>query len=312
MKEDHLRYNIVATYNVESSRWEYQIVWGCLFGLSSSVMNFNPFSKFMTAVARRWLFVLVTMFYDDATLQDLAAARGRGQRYLQALFRMAGTPFNPAKTSRLADSCDFLGLEHCVSAALSELAVTFKPRAKLVEKSVSLLQSCLDSNTCTPADASKIRGVRGFTMSAKYGKMGRVGMGPLKQRQYTDKYPFTLSGELRRALHFCNMLDQMCPSRRVNLTKSSVPPLIVASDGRVDDAAPASSAFLIFDVTTSGKWAACHVVSDKLREDLGEHFGIQAVEAMPLVGAILMYPDVFADRDVIWFEDCLAHLLSGC
>ena len=300
--EEHLRFNIVATYNVEIGVWQYQIVWGCLFGLSSSVMNFNPFSKFMAALARRWLFLLLSMFYDDATIQDLSCAKGRGQRYGQALFRMMGTPFNPKKSTSLCEEAEFLGLQHNVGEALSLGVVKFVPREKIVQKSQSLIDQCLESNYCTPAEASKIRGVRGFTMSAKYGKLGRVGMGPLKQRQYFDVEPFLLSGELRRSLHFCKAIDQCCPERVVNLRAAAVPPLVIASDGRVDDDI-ASSAFLIFDPITNLKYGACNVVTQEWRLVLGEQMGIQAVEAMPIVGALMMYPAVFRNRDVIWFED---------
>eukprot|EP00972_Heterocapsa_arctica_P083605 12319563-Heterocapsa_arctica.AAC.1 len=38
------------------------------------------------------------MYYDDVTLQDLAVAKGQGQRYVRALFRLIGLPLAVPKT----------------------------------------------------------------------------------------------------------------------------------------------------------------------------------------------------------------------
>jgi hypothetical protein len=299
--EQHL--NIVASFDWELQGWRYQLVWGCLFGLSSAVMVFNPWPRFLTAVMRRWLFMLSEMFFDDATLQDLAVAKGRGQRQVRGLFRIFGTALSKEKAVNLGDSADFLGLVHDVSGALSEGVIKFKPRPTIAEKSKFLTDKCLEENECTPAQASKLRGIKTFCMSGHYGKLGRVGIGPLKQRQYSDKWPWALSGELRRSLHFCKMLDDIAPSREINVFGAPRKPLVVASDGRLDDDSTASAAVLIFDPEQELKVAAYQVLTTEYKELLGEHFNIQAVEALPIVGAFIKYAKIFQDRDVIWFED---------
>ena len=80
------------------------------------------------------------MYYDDASLQDLAAAKGRGQRYVRALFRIVGLLLAEPKQVDLNSAADFLGLTHDVTKALQTGKIVFTPRSGLLTKAVSLLQ----------------------------------------------------------------------------------------------------------------------------------------------------------------------------
>ena len=102
--------NIVAAYSNETKEWLFQEVWGELFGLSSAVMNYNRTPRVLTAIARRWLMLMMAMYFDDASLQDISSAKGKGQRHMQALNRMIGVPFAAEKSIPLGKSADFLGL----------------------------------------------------------------------------------------------------------------------------------------------------------------------------------------------------------
>ena len=53
--------NIVATFGWDLQLWGFQEVYGMLFGLSSSVMNFNPWTAFLQAVGRRVLCLLLSV-----------------------------------------------------------------------------------------------------------------------------------------------------------------------------------------------------------------------------------------------------------
>ena len=86
-----------------------------MFGYSSGVMNFNRWSKFLEAVVRRCGSLLWTMYYDDGSLRDLAAAKGAGQMLVNTIFTKLGAPLSERKQQRLADGAEFLGLEHDVS-----------------------------------------------------------------------------------------------------------------------------------------------------------------------------------------------------
>jgi hypothetical protein len=54
----------------------------------------------------------------------------------------------------------------------------------------------------TPAEASKLRGVMGFTFTAYYGQVGRGGLTALLQRQYSDKEPWYSSDTLTRSYRY--------------------------------------------------------------------------------------------------------------
>eukprot|EP00972_Heterocapsa_arctica_P035360 5201714-Heterocapsa_arctica.AAC.1 len=71
-------------------------------------------------MVRRWLLVMFSMYYDDASMQDLAKAKGRGQRCVRALFREVGLPLAPTKATDLNDEADFSGLCHNVKSTLQE------------------------------------------------------------------------------------------------------------------------------------------------------------------------------------------------
>ena len=158
--------------------------------------------RLLVAMIRRWLLVLCSMYYDDASLQDLAAAMGRGQRYVRALFRIVGLPLAEPKQVDLNTAADFLGLTHDVTSSLQTGQVIFTPRSGLLTKAVSLIQERIQEDSCTPAQASKIRGVLGFLFTGMYGRIGRGGQQPLLQRQYSDSHPWSHSHTLRRALEY--------------------------------------------------------------------------------------------------------------
>ena len=110
--------NVIATWSVDDSCWLFQEMFGQVFGRAAAVINFHRIQRLLVAMVRRWLLMLCSMYYDDVSLQDLAAARGRGQRYVRALFRIVGLPLQESKQVDLCDNADFLGMNHSVADAL--------------------------------------------------------------------------------------------------------------------------------------------------------------------------------------------------
>ena len=226
----------------------YQDMFGQVFGKTAAVINFHKIQRLLVAMNRRWLPVSCSMYCDYAALQDLAAAKGRGQRYVRAFFRMLGLPLAGPKQVNLNMEADFLGLSHDMEGALQTGEVTFTPRASLLVKAKSLIESRLQEGSCTPAQASKIRGVLGFLLfTGLYCRIGRGGQQQLLQRQYSDAQPWTLSNALRRAFEY--LLDTLhaVKPRRVLLWGDGLPPLVIASGGRQDETSAPSVAALIYD-----------------------------------------------------------------
>ena len=138
-----------------AGEWLFQEVFGSLFGMSSAVMNFNRWPRFLQAVARRWLCLLVSIYFDDASLLDLASAKGVGQRHLRAMFRIFGAPLSKEKEVDLGPSADFVGLVHDAGNALTSGHMEFTPCPAIREKATAMLDECFSSGACTPGFASK-------------------------------------------------------------------------------------------------------------------------------------------------------------
>ena len=311
--EAHL--NVVAAYDSATSSWLFQIMFGQVFGRAAAVVNFHRVQRIIVAMARRWLHLMVSMYYDDATLQDLHLARGRGQRYLRALFREIGLPLAAQKAVDLTKEADFLGLSHKVEHAFSRGELEFEPRAKLLEKAEGLLVQALEANLCTPAQASKIRGVLGFIFTGAYGRVGRGGQQALLQRQYSDSEPFTLRNALRRSLQYLLDTLQVLPRRSIRLCPDEQCPIIVASDGRADESGLPSVGVVLFDPMTQRRCAVAARISPEL---LGVWQNptqpIALVEQAAVILGIIHFKDILRGRSVLWFEDnsaVLAGLVKG-
>ena len=201
---------------------------------------------------------------------------------------------------------DFLGLSHNMEGALQTGEITFTPRASLLVKAKSI-ESRLQEGSCTPAQASKIRGVLGFLFTGLYGRIGRGGQQPLLQRQYSDVQPWTLSYALRREFEY--LLDTLhtVKPRRVLMWGDGLPPLVIASDGRQDDTSAPPVAALIYDRSTGMKSAIAATILTEWGDS--EHC-IALEEQAALVLGILTFKDVLRGRSVLWFEDNSA-VLSG-
>ena len=52
---DHARHNIIRVFDAADGIWKFTQAHALLFGMTGSVLAFNRFPAFMTAVGRRWL-----------------------------------------------------------------------------------------------------------------------------------------------------------------------------------------------------------------------------------------------------------------
>ena len=107
---------------------------GQVFGRVAVVINFHRVQRLVVAMVRRWLLVLCPMYYDDASLQDLAAAIGRGQRYIRALFCVVGLPLAEPKQVDLNRTADFLGMVHEGCRCTTDRPYVHHPRSTAAGK----------------------------------------------------------------------------------------------------------------------------------------------------------------------------------
>ena len=106
----------------------------------------------------------------------------------------------------MTTSNDHLGVVTDLSQAVSKRVISFWPRQSLCDKALGMISNFRDTNYLTPAMSSKFRGVVQFTALPMAYRVGRAGMGPFKQRQYSDRPPWFLSHALERALDFHELL----------------------------------------------------------------------------------------------------------
>ena len=57
----------------------FQVYAGLLFGLPLAVTSFNRYSRLVEALGRRLCYVLVSLYFDDASIQDWSSSRGSAQ-----------------------------------------------------------------------------------------------------------------------------------------------------------------------------------------------------------------------------------------
>ena len=177
-----------------------------------------------------------SVYVDDSNIVDFRTAKGSGQHLGMKGFQLLGTPFAPNKSKTMNTSNDHLGVVTDLANAISKCSVEFWPRQSLCDKAKGMIQTFKTNNYMSPASSSKFRGIVGFTSTAMAYHVGRAGMHPLKQRQYSDHPPYTLSHSLRRSLDFHDLLLSSWVRRELSLEPSSEKSLLLASDAQADTA----------------------------------------------------------------------------
>jgi hypothetical protein len=105
-------------------------------------------------------------------------------------------------------------------------------------------------------------------------------------------------------------------SREIQLYRSNLPPLVIASDGRLDEKSPASIAVLLVDLLDGTRWAMVAEVPLVLRKawEADSEKYIALVEQSAVVMGLTMAKSIMRNRDFYWYEDnavVLAGLSKG-
>ena len=201
------------------------------------------------------LWLLWSMFYDDGSLQDFASAKGEGQSLIAVLFEELGFPLKEAKRQLMNHACDFLGLTHLLKQCFVHGKVHFWPRPRLIEKATNMAQTALNEKFLLPTVAGKLNGMLTFTETGTFGRIGKAVTRPLRQREHHDKPPWQTSNAIERALDMLLVFFKTEPQRELCISRSSNPPLLVASDARFDSGS-VSGAYLVVDTITGARWGA--------------------------------------------------------
>ena len=259
--------NVVMVKNPTSGEVQFVIMSALLFGFSASVMQFARWSRFLEAMTRRVLCLMWALYVDDSNVVDFAIGKGSAQWLGRQMLLALGVPLAEHKRLLMSPSSIFLGMQHDLGRALSQGTCLFTAKDSVRDKLRTLIGAC--KKQTTPAQASKIRGVAGFTALAMYGRIGRVAMGPLKQRQYTDHFPWNNSLSLDYAFEFLLFLLDILIPREVHIMPRYDKVLLVATDAQADSAPTVEGLSFGMKITrgavSQGSRASCVLGDMRLR-----------------------------------------------
>ena len=243
MSADESRACVVCWHHREWGVPAYQLYTGLLFGLPLAVTSFNRYSRFSEALGRRLLFLLVSLYFDDAHLTDWSSSKGSGQQAFRDLNEIMGSPFAEDKRQDMAPTGTFLGLDFDLSEISGDGTVAFWVRSRLQEKVEDMLATAERTGVLPPGVASKLYGVLNFLEQGMYGRVGTGGLQALKARQ-TEKV-VELTGALRQSMEVIRAVLAMRPRRRVQVFPSEHCRFVAASDAAEDVPGEGTGGFLL-------------------------------------------------------------------
>ena len=197
----------------------------------------------LQAVVRRYLLILLSLYFDDATEQDWAVLAHESQAAVAAFFEMCAYPFAPAKRQSPSVIGDFLGLVHDFSKVRQTGRIHVWVRQRLVDKILDLVDTAEASNSLRPGQASKLFGCVTFLDQGAFGRVARSGLSAIKERQYSAG-AVTLSSEIRRAFETIRAIIMLRLERLVPVLPQHRR-VLAASDAAQDGYRVGSGAFLL-------------------------------------------------------------------
>ena len=153
------------------------------FGLPLAVTSFNRVSRFTEAVGRRLLYILTSLYFDDARITDWASSKGSAQASFSSWNDLLGTPFVEEKRQPMHPSGTNLGVDFDFSIVPESCGIKFWVRERLQSKIEGMLEAAEESGTLPLGVASKLCGVLNFLEQGVYGRIGAGGLAALKDRQ---------------------------------------------------------------------------------------------------------------------------------
>jgi len=223
---------VVTWFHREWHEPAFQVYTGLLFGLPLAVTSFNRYSRLIEALARRFLYILVSMYFDDACLSDWSSSKGSGQLAFEKFNDMLGTPFANDKKQPMQATGQFLGLDHDVSQAVSHGYVSFSARERLEAKVLDILATCRTNHSLLPGTAAKLYGILNFLEQGIYGRVGCGGLAAIKERQY--ERGAQLTAPIAMCFEVIEAVLQSRPRRLFQVLPSDPQRFCVASDAALE------------------------------------------------------------------------------
>ena len=143
-------------------------------------------------------------------------------------------------------------------------------------------------------------------------------MRPFKQRQYWDRAPWYTTNTMERSWQFLETILDKKLARRIHVTKSEHPALVVASDAQVERSSLPGGGALIHDLVTGTKVGGYLRFGEEqlahwrltLQELAEGKQPIALCEAIMLPLTMLHWAEIFRGRTVVWFIDNTSAMAS--
>ena len=311
MSKDEALCCIVAFFHHEWQKPAFMIYTGLLFGLPLAVTSFNRYSRLVEALARRFTFCLTSLYFDDAHVTDRKSCKGSGQRAMQFLNNLLGTPFSAEKCQRMQQSGTFLGLDHDFSQIHTQGTIQFWARERIEQKLLHLMKHAEDSSRLQPGVAAKIYGVANFFELGVWGRIGCGGLAPIKRRQ--QERTSELTEELRRCFDLLRAVIATKPSRTIEIWPHAGPRFLAASDAALEIPGQGTGGFLVVwhDGCIQRREAFVSIIPPVVYNlwEPGDT-KIAQLELLQVLYALFTRPSTFRGRRGLWFIDNTAALMA--
>ena len=302
---------VVGWYSTEHDEWRYAEAKGLVFGLSAAVVGFNRWPALMTATFRRTMAGMGVNYFDDFCPISMLCDAVSSRDALSLCADINGGSFGTAKSIPPGTQRAFVGVYANLDRAAVDGETTFFPREDCIASIREMALEILKGKPCTPGTAAKLRGKAGWASTNLFARMGRVGLAALKARQYYQGDSYEMTPRLKEALIFLTHLGSI-PPRAISIRGDIRKPLLVYSDaswpskfdGEKEAIIPRIG-WVIFDpLNPSAPKGFSLIVNESITSRLIEREQqILAVEAFAAAAAPWISPEIFSDRDSVWFVD---------
>eukprot|EP00434_Breviolum_minutum_P029334 symbB.v1.2.025947.t1/scaffold2554.1/size89898/9 len=302
---------VVTWFHSEWQEPAFQVYTGLLFGLPLAVTSFNRYSRLIEALARRFLYILVSMYFDDACLSDWSSSRGSGQLAFEKFNYMLGTPFADDKKQPMKATGQFLGPDHDVSQAVSHGYVSFWARERLEAKVLDIISTCRTNYSLLPGTAAKLYGILNFLEQGIYGRVGCGGLAAIKERQY--ERGTKLTEPIAMCFEVVEAVLQSRPKRLFQVLPSNPQRFCIASDAALEAPRQGTGGFVMvwFNLQEEHREAFVADIPDAIYDlwSPGDK-KIAQLELLMVLYGLLARPDSFRHRRGIWFIDNTTALMA--
>ena len=316
LSDTMLGLSITMVWNPVENRIDYHELYGQPFGAGHAVPNFYRIATWACVASRRLLGLLIDHFFDDYWMVEPKCLIQSACWAFKEFMALMGLTLDPGKETFPAAFWQVLGVDIDMSSILATHRLLVKPRLQRIINTVHEMISILRSRKLTSTAAARLFGKLDFANQTLFGRVGRVGMLPIKKRQHSDS-DSGVGFELEASLIWMIQVLLFCPDREMSTELHPKRPVLLYTDGSSDmSRSPPHVVGAVVVLPESNKifYTSCVVPKEVVADWLPSKQYIYLVELFAGPVALDTFPDLLQGRDVIHFVDnnsALGALVKG-